>query len=161
MAVISVPPPEGCDKFLPGFDFADAYQTAIPPEVDAVEATRRAFARAPRWAKALMMLRDRLVQPLGLKAAPATGFPIVSETARQVVLGFDDRHLDFRLVVDVANGTATLTTLVRRHNLLGKAYLFAILPFHRQIAQAFAARIGEPGIQAGPWNDSTRFDGKS
>ena len=88
-----------------------------------------------------MALRDRLVAPLGLKPAPASGFPVVSETPEQVVLGFDDSHLDFRVVVTVAAGKATLTTIVRRRNWLGRAYLFAILPFHRLIARAFAARI--------------------
>ncbi len=31
-------------------------------------------------------------------------------------MGFDDRHLDFRIVVTVAAGVATLTTIVRRRN---------------------------------------------
>lgn len=142
MVVIAVPPPGDCDVLLPGYDFADAYQAPVAPGVDAVEAARRAFARAPGWATALMALRDRLVAPFGLKPAPASGFPVVSETPEQVVLGFDDRHLDFRIVVTVAAGKATLTTIVRRRNWLGRAYLFAILPFHRLIAHAFAARIG-------------------
>jgi hypothetical protein len=142
MDVIKVPPPVDCESLLPGYDFADAYQIAITPNVDAIEATRRAFARAPRWAASLMALRDELVRPFGLKPAPATRFPVVSETPEQVVIGFDDRHLDFRVVVNVADGKATLTTLVRRHNWLGRTYLFAILPFHRLIAPAFAARIG-------------------
>lgn len=141
MNVLSVPPPVDCAAFLPGFDFADAYATPAPPGVDAVEATRRAFARPPRWAAVLMDLRDRVVAPFGLKPAPSTGFPVISESPEQVVMGFDDRHLDFRIVVTVNAGTATVTTIVCRHNLLGRLYLAAIMPFHRRIAAAFTAKI--------------------
>jgi hypothetical protein len=141
MKVVSVSPPVDCDSLLPGHDFADAYAVAIPEGMNAAEATRRAFANAPRWAVNLMALRDRLVRPFGLKPAPSTGFPVISESPERMVMGFDDRHLDFRIVVTVAGGVATLTTIVRRHNALGRAYLRAILPFHRRIVRAFAAHI--------------------
>lgn len=141
MKVVSVPPPVDCDSLLPGHDFADAYAVSIPEGMNAAEAARRAFANAPRWAATSMALRDRLVGPFGLKPAPSSGFPMISETLERVVMGFDDRHLDFRIVVTVACGVATLTTIVRRHNALGRAYLLAIMPFHRLIARAFAANI--------------------
>ena len=42
-------------------------------------------------------------------------FPVVSETPERLVAGFNDKHLDFRVVVDVAtNGqrqSVTATTL--------------------------------------------------
>ncbi len=140
MKVTPCPPPVDCAAILPGFDFADAYASPAPPGIDAIEATRRAFARPPRWAAMLMDLRDRLVAPFGLKPAPSTGFPVISEAADRVVMGFDDRHLDFRIVVTVISGTMTVTTIVRRHNLAGRAYLAAVLPFHRLIVPAFVAK---------------------
>jgi hypothetical protein len=141
MKASAVPPPVDCAAFLPGFDFADAYSVTAPGGVDAVEAVRRAFARPPRWAAALMDLRDCLVAPFGLRPAPSTGFPVISEAPDMVVMGFDDRHLDFRIVVTVAAGVATVTTIVRRRNWVGRVYLAAVLPFHRLIAPAFAERI--------------------
>ncbi len=141
MKASAVKPPIDCAAFLQGHDFADAYAVPAPEGVDAIEATRRAFARPPRWAAALMALRDGLVAPFGLKPAPSKGFPVISESPEQVVMGFDDRHLDFRVVVTVNAGTATVTTIVRRHNLLGRLYLAAIIPFHRRIAAAFTAKI--------------------
>jgi hypothetical protein len=141
MKARAVSPPVDCAAFLPAFDFADAYQIASPPGVDAPEAVRRAFASPPCWAATLMDLRDRIMGLVGLKPAPSTGFPVISETSGQVVMGFDDRHLDFRIVVTVLDETATLTTIVRRHNMFGRIYLAAILPFHRRIAPAFAERI--------------------
>jgi hypothetical protein len=59
---------------------------------------------------------------------------VISEADDEVVLGFDDKHLDFRIVVAVAGGFATVTTIVRWHNAWGRAYLTAIMPFHRAIA---------------------------
>ncbi len=138
----SVSPPIDCGAFLPGYDFSDAFAVAAPPGVDAPEAVRRAFARPPRWAAFLMEARDRIVAPFGLRPAPSTGFPVISETPDIVVMGFDDRHLDFRIVVTVMAGVATVTTIVRRHNLAGRIYLAAVLPFHRLIAPAFVERIG-------------------
>jgi hypothetical protein len=61
-------------------------------------------------------------------------FPVVGQSPDRVVLGFDDRHLDFRIVVALAGGWATLTTAVRWHNAFGRAYLAAVMPFHRVIA---------------------------
>ena len=62
-----------------------------------------------------------------------------------MLLGLNDKHLDFRIVVDVVPiGTqqrhVTATTLVRTHNLLGRAYLAAVLPFHRVIVPVLLAQ---------------------
>jgi hypothetical protein len=126
--------PADAQRILPGCLFADAYAMQVPPGVDAPAATRRAFACAPSWIRALLGLRNRLVAIAGLKAAPSQGFPVLAETAEEVVLGFDDRHLDFRIVVAIVGGRATLTTLVRWHNAWGRAYLRTVMPFHRRIA---------------------------
>ena len=62
--------------------------------------------------------------------------------------GYDDKHLDFRIAVDVAKlegarRQITATTLVRSHNHLGRLYLAAVLPFHRVIVPAMLTRAGE------------------
>jgi hypothetical protein len=66
-------------------------------------------------------------------------FPVVSETPNLLVVGLNDKHLDFRLVVDVATSggarNVTATTLVKTHNQLGRTYLAIILPFHRLIVR--------------------------
>jgi hypothetical protein len=122
------------ERLLPGYQFADAYKVPAPHRMDAIEATRLAFSRGPRWIRRLMALRNRLGRMVGLKPAESGGFPVISESPGEVVLGFDDKHLDFRIVVAVAGGFATVSTLVRWHNAWGRAYLAAIMPFHRVIA---------------------------
>ena len=72
-------------------------------------------------------------------------FPVISETPERVVAGFNDSHLDFRVVVDVASSGArqnvTWTTLVKTHNWFGRTYLAIILPFHRLILRAMMRQV--------------------
>ncbi len=123
-----------CAGIFPGCQFADAFVIPAPPGIDAIEATKRAFARSPAWIRALMGARNRLGRVAGLKPAPAGGFPVIRQSPDEVLLGFDDRHLDFRIVVQVSGGRAMLTTIVRWHNVWGRTYLRLIMPFHRAIA---------------------------
>ncbi len=56
-------------------------------------------------------------------------------------MGADDRHLDFRVTIqvraDAANGRELLAgTVVHCHNRLGRIYLATIAPFHRVIMRA-------------------------
>jgi len=110
----------------------------------------------PRWIDALLRLRNILVAPFGLKASgagePAPGgmiglFPVTSETPERLVAGFNDYHLDFRIVVDVTGDATgrqvTSTTLVRTHNLLGRTYLRLIMPFHRLVVRSMMRQIAE------------------
>ena len=134
-AAISTMPCADAERILPGYQFADAYKVPAPHRMDAIEATRLAFAHGgPAWIRVLMALRNRLGRLVGLKAAPPSGFPVIRQSADEVVMGFDDKHLDFRVVVAVAGGFATVSTIVRWHNAWGRAYLAAIMPFHRVIA---------------------------
>jgi hypothetical protein len=131
---IAAAPSADAERLLPGYQFADAYKVPAIHRVDAIEATRMAFAQGPRWVRGLMGMRNRLGLLVGLRPAPSSGFPVVRQSPDQVVLGFDDKHLDFRIVVEVAGGFAIVTTVVRWHNGWGRAYLAAIMPFHRAIA---------------------------
>lgn len=150
MKSISVAPVVNCSEILPGFQFADAYAVDSPPGMDAVSATRAVFSHVPGWIAGLMTLRNKLVAPLGLKAGPPTGFPVIREAADEVLMGLDDKHLDFRIVVAVGPDGANVrrvvvTTVVRTHNLLGRSYLRAIMPFHRLIARRMTERVWAEG----------------
>jgi hypothetical protein len=130
---IPASPCADAERILPGYQFADAYKVQAIHGINAIESTRMAFAHMPLWMRVLMGMRNRLGRLVGLKSA-AGGFPVVRESPDQVILGFDDKHLDFRVVVGVGGGFATVTTIVRWHNAWGRAYLAAIMPFHRAIA---------------------------
>lgn len=150
MKVREITPDVDTNALLAGAQFVDAYRIAADGiSLDARTAAENMFARSPRWIEALLNLRNLIVAPFGLKKSgegePASGgmigiFPVVSETPDRLVAGFNDKHQDFRVVVDVTSRDAgqdvTLTTLVLTHNLLGRTYLRIILPFHRLIARA-------------------------
>ena len=148
--VQAVEPAPGVGELLAGSQFADAYRVRVDSaDLDATRAAQLMFSRQPGWVDGLMRVRDAIVGPLGLKTAHHAPhkqlktigmFPIQSATPGRVVLGFDDKHQDFRVAVDVVQVSGgcevTATTLVRRHNLFGLIYLTTILPFHRLIVRA-------------------------
>jgi hypothetical protein len=143
------------DSVLAGAQFADAFRlTVTDAALDARMAAERIFSRNPRWVQALLDLRNKVVAPFGLKTSGegdtnAGGmiglFPVLSETPQRLVAGFNDHHLDFRVVVDVAPADrgqdVTTTTLVLTHNWVGRAYLTVILPFHRLIAKRLLRQV--------------------
>jgi hypothetical protein len=155
-AVVAVLPNPELQSLLPGCTFADAYRVATPRSLASLRELSQAIISAtPLWAKWLMQLRNVIVRPLGLKTEALEGdsggsgsigmFPVLIESQSQMVLGLDDRHLDFRIVIDLEEaGTEakelTLTTLVRVNNRLGHAYLATILPFHRLIVRSMLSR---------------------
>jgi hypothetical protein len=153
MKVREVEPEIDTGPLLAGAQFTDAWSIAIDSRaLDARCAAGKMFSRQPRWVEMLIRQRNRLVAPFKLKAPVATAtagtigiFPIVSETPERLVAGFNDSHLDFRVVVDVATSgnsqRVTLTTLVLTHNVLGRVYLAIILPFHRLIARTLLRQI--------------------
>lgn len=141
---------------LPGAGFSDTYTGISKDTFDASTALKRGFARPPRWIGALMRLRNAIVRPFGLKTgkdaldqlddAEQSPFPVLESSSRRIVVGTDDRHLDFRLIVeaDPAEGQGTrvsCTTLVRPHNPFGWAYLLTIMPFHKLIVANTVRRI--------------------
>jgi len=155
MKLREVQPDVDTAALLAGAQFADAFRIDVQGgALDARTAAQRMLGRSPRWVEILVALRNRLVAPFGLKTPDPAGsgaygtigiFPVVSEAPDRLVLGFDDGHLDFRVVVDVAACGAgqsfTLTTLVLTHNLLGRLYLAIILPFHRLIARTMLRQV--------------------
>jgi hypothetical protein len=156
--VHEVTPNVDAGTVLAGAQFIDAFRAEVgATQLSAREACTRMVLHGPRWIDALTRLRNILVTPLGLKksgeGAYAPGgliglFPVVSETPERLVAGFNDYHLDFRIVVDVA-GEATLrhvtvTTLVKTNNFLGRTYLAFITPFHKLVARSMMGSIVEP-----------------
>jgi len=153
----AIPVPSDCAlaPLYRNADLLDAYAVQLPAEAsDDLEALARAgFERQAWWIRALTRVRDTMMATVGVKSSRAVGiaaaargavigfFPLLSKTAGELVMGEDDRHLDFRLAIQLRAGAAgsrelVVVTVVHCHNLLGRAYLAAITPFHRVIARA-------------------------
>lgn len=157
MQVSEVHPTIDRDTVLAGAQFADAFSiTADTTALTAREAAERMLSHSPRWVEALMNLRDMMVAPFGLKTTRSARhadmdkvgfFPVLSETPERLVAGFNDKHLDFRVVVDIATTSGgqriTATTIVRMHNWLGRTYLTLITPFHRMVVRSMLKQVLE------------------
>ncbi|NPT60721.1 DUF2867 domain-containing protein [Paraburkholderia elongata] len=167
---VAVPAESGVARLYDAPDLADAYAVRLPDNaIDDPELLARfLFAHQAGWVAKLLALRDALVARFGIKTskqlriADSRGsrervdiFRIYTRSAREIILGENDSHLDFRVSVlqqtrDTREGSArylTLSTVVHCHNRLGRFYILVISPFHRLVVRSAlrrAARIGWP-----------------
>lgn len=148
-------------------DLADAYAAPLPQAVASLsidELAARLLGNPSWWFKALLGIRDGVMGRLGVKTtaemrrAEGRGrvdfFPILARRTDELILGEDDRHLDFRASIlrrSEPSGRGqeiVMTTVVHCHNLLGRTYLRAILPFHKVVVTSSLRRAARSGWQS-------------
>ena len=115
-----------------------------------------AFANPPLWYRTLIVVRDGAMSAFGVKSSSQMGrevaperrvgfMPVHEISTDEIVLGGDDRHLDFRLSFlrrrSDDGDQIIATTVVRCHNLIGRVYIRVILPFHHLVVQSIMARL--------------------
>jgi Protein of unknown function (DUF2867) len=168
---VTVPPDARAYGFYATPYLVDAFAIKLPPDVSTSpeQLARYVFNNQPAWIDRLMVVRDTLVVGFGLKTAKQLAalsvdaaekrigiFKIYASDEREVFLGEDDSHLNFRISVQLRPATTTntpqliISTIVHCHNLLGRSYITLIAPFHRQVVQASlsrAAKLGWPRIE--------------
>ncbi len=143
------------------YDYCDSYGgTFSDPENNfGIEDVVNGFAKPlPGWIDSLMSLRDKIVSLFGLKTSEKERrenllsnyrfvkgekmgfFNFYSRTENEVILGEDDKHLNFRVsllleTIDQETGKkrAIITTIVTYNNWMGSFYFFFVRPFHRII----------------------------
>lgn len=171
---VAVPTQSAVATFYESTNLADAFAVQLPlgtssdPEV----LWRFVMSQQPPWIGWLTNVRDAIVACFGLKTAKQLAtlsdevdddriafFKVYDKSECEIILGEDDKHLDFRLSVLRTAGSAsslggqlTVSTVVHCNNLLGRAYLSVIAPFHRQVVTASlrrAAHIGWPKAGTG------------
>ncbi|MCC8392836.1 DUF2867 domain-containing protein [Paraburkholderia sp. MMS20-SJTR3] len=162
---VDLPPSSRLSSSYGHADFADAFSVDLSETAadDAASLARHAFAKQPEWIAMLLKLRDILVLPFGLKRAVDLQTKQASADERislfcvferhddEVVLGENDRHLDFRvsvLVQPASHGRPRrliMTTLVFYNRPLGQAYIALIAPFHRMVVRATLDRAQQLG----------------
>lgn len=144
-------------------DYGDAFSAALVERNLSVDAiVMRMFGRAPAWMRLLMGIRDAVVGAFGLKTMPHYArvperldpgvrfglFRITERGPDEIVLGEDDRHLDFRVSVrvrrDIPAPVVDVATFVHFHNPWGRAYFAVVKPFHRSVVRAILRRSSLP-----------------
>lgn len=162
VTVAEVPEESALRASLADAYFFDAYRAALnDPGLTPVEIFLRSAGTTPAWITTLMALRNSIVRQLGLKDVgpmtvltdkPAgdyrTGdrlgiFSIFSSAPDELVLGIDDRHLDVRVsVLKQAGGRPSyvISTVVKVHNWLGRAYMLPVGRIHPLVVKALMRR---------------------
>ena len=117
------------------------------------------FATAPKWINQLFNFRNILSSFSGIKSSPNANtkkslfesfkvemghrlglFKVYAITKNEVVLGEDDKHLNFRIYFHIRKQTTdgkikelTVSTAVKFNNWFGRLYFLPVKPFHKFI----------------------------
>jgi hypothetical protein len=127
-------------------DYQDTYLIEKASDKCAEEVAKELLV-LPGWVVALLKLRHSLVKVFGLKtdeewAERETFFPLIEKNEGEIIMGEDDKHLNFRASVlhDKAAGVICLTTLVHFNNVWGRLYFLPVKPFHKVIMRTLLMR---------------------
>lgn len=144
------------------FDYMDSFEGELMnKELDITTVGKAFFTSSPKWGKKMFTFRNRVMGLIGLKTGyegekqptekdfqcevgeRAGLFKIFDKTSSEIVLGEDDKHLDFRVSLlidktskDANQNSLTISTTVKFHNWLGVLYFLPVRPFHRLIVPA-------------------------
>lgn len=149
------------------YDFVDSYGILIntKKEIDSTTAGKAFFSGSPRWVGALFNFRNKIVRVLGLKvSAPSVNpekalanfkceageqlglFKVFAKNQHEVILGEDDKHLDFRISIYLKKTVdqkqqMILSTTVIFNNWFGKLYFLPVKPFHKLVVPAMMKKM--------------------
>jgi hypothetical protein len=149
----------------PGADLADAYAIRLAPDSSRsiVPLARCVLGNPAPWVQMLTGLRDTIMTRFGVKTSRELRgggsdridiFRIYSVSTNEMIVGEDDRHLDFRASILLrpseaeAGDELVATTVVHCHNLLGRSYIALIAPFHRMVVRSILHRAALRGWPA-------------
>jgi hypothetical protein len=151
------------------YDYADSYEGYFVDRNDDITAAqigKAFFSSAPNWVSTLFAIRNKIVRFFGLKVADTAAdkqalldkftcspnerlglFKVFERTTNEVIVGEDDKHLNFRVSLlkaatdDANRKKITVSTTVVFKNAFGKIYFLPVKPFHRIIVPAMLKRI--------------------
>ncbi len=164
----AIPPNSILTKYH--YNYADSFEgdlTAHHQNLSITEVGKAFFSSGPRWIEKLFALRNSLVKRLGLKTPANTTnkqaqlaqfngevgerlglFEVFYRDEKEMVLGEDDKHLNFRVSLLLSDSVKTsrqkcltITTTVQFHNKWGKLYFLPVKPFHRLIVPTMLKNI--------------------
>ncbi len=155
-------------KEMKFYDYADSFQGNVNASgnITTAEIAKAFFSSSPQWAKKMFALRNMIVKIFGLKTGvnhekmqvsddfiPEVGeqfgiFRIFDRTSNEIILGEDDKHLDFRVSLlcdklqnETEVNSLTISTTVKYHNWLGVLYFLPVRPFHRLIVPVMLKKM--------------------
>ena len=147
-------------RFDKSFEFIDAFEANFNDknnEINIFEITRMFFNSDPKWIEKIFLLRNKIVKSFGLKIPESIKnrkekiqnlkfeineqigiFKVFNITENEIILGEDDKHLDFRVSLylgkeNIETKSLTISTNVKFNNSFGKIYFIPVKPFHKII----------------------------
>jgi hypothetical protein len=149
-------------KHKVNYHYVDAYKKALhdPEEkINSFHVGKAFFSSSPKWVDKLFQLRNKLAGLFGLKTSGKFAdrksqldhfkcepgerlglFQVFHKTENEVVIGENDKHLDFKVSLLLSwegsclcDKTLTISTAVTYHNAFGRLYFFFVKPFHKLI----------------------------
>ncbi|MEQ1553242.1 MAG: DUF2867 domain-containing protein [Ferruginibacter sp.] len=144
------------------YSYVDSFRGVlkdIENNITSVDIAKAFFSSGPKWVGKLFNLRNKLVSVFGLKTSgnlvdrqqqlenfkcePGEQlglFKVFNKTDNEVILGEDDKHLNFRVSLfldksktDKTKKDLTISTTVEFNNLFGRLYFLPVRPFHKFI----------------------------
>jgi len=154
------------------FHYLDSFQgtlTDVGNKFTSVDVGKAFFSSGPKWVGKIFTLRNNIVSIFGLKTSgnitnrerqlanfkcePGEQlglFKVFAKTENEVILGEDDKHLNFRVSLYLeqqTNGTKKknliVTTTVEFNNWFGRLYFLPVRPFHKLIVPTMLKGIIE------------------
>ena len=102
-------------------DWSSCQRQPVSPRAcaDPAEWADRLFHNPPPWVASVLAVRDRAVALVGIRTTSQESFEVLATNEHEVLVGSDERHLNFRASVRCTDGTVDVVTFVQVHNLLG------------------------------------------
>ncbi len=150
------------------YDYSDSYKSIInnnQHNINSLMVGKAFFSSSPKWIEDLLNFRDRIVSFLGLKTSGETKnkeeilkdfkgeigeqlglFKVFGKTDNELILGEDDKHLNFRVSLFLGDTESLkksliISTTVKFNNWLGKLYFLFVKPFHKLIVPSMLKGI--------------------
>jgi hypothetical protein len=123
--------------------WSDAYAAALPAggmKCDPQEWADAVFRHPPGWVRVLLGLRQLAVWAFEIEAGDHHAFDTLDRRRDEVLLGIDQRHLNFRASVLLSRDRVVVSTVVAVHNRRGVAYSSLVRQVHPWVVRSLLAR---------------------
>ncbi|MGK6340778.1 DUF2867 domain-containing protein [Chryseobacterium sp. DT-3] len=150
------------------FDYTDSSKGELGGKrnISTEEIGKTFFTSTPQWGKKMFAFRNSIVKMFGLKTGTDKSkslssddfklevgdqigiFKIFDKTDCEIIIGENDKHLDFRVSLfydntqyGTENSFLTISTTVKSHNRLGMLYFISVRPFHQLIVPVMLKKM--------------------
>ena len=152
------------------YNYIDCFQGFIKDidnKITPLAILKAFFNSSPKWIEVLFAIRNNIVRVFGLKTAKKNKnkqdilanlkgkpneqiglFKIFEATDQEIIMGEDDKHLNFRVSLlmnqsetEPTNKSITVSTTVYFNNWFGKLYFLPVKPFHKLIVPTILKSI--------------------